>query len=53
MGADGAGKTTLIRIAAVVTEGLTVDDDTDKAALRDLRKDLEGAKGLLAPSTGD
>ena len=48
-----AGSTAATALTAVVTEGLTVDDDTDKAALRDLRKDLEGAKGLLAPSTGD
>ena len=48
-----AGSPAATALTGVVTEGLTVDDDTDKAALRDLRKDLKTAKDLLAPSTDD
>ena len=41
------GSATAVALAAVVTEALTVDASTDRAVLRELRRDLKAAKALL------
>lgn len=48
-----AGSEAATALGAVVTEGLTVDDDTPKADLRSLRKDLNAAKDLLPDTDAD
>lgn len=53
LGRAEAGSDAATALGAVVTEGLTVDDDTPKADLRSLRKDLNAAKDLLPDTDAD